>query len=227
MRLWMAAAEHAQVIFDIGANTGVFSLAAQTINPGAKVIAFEPFPRFHDQLQKNVKLNKYEIICERAAISDVKGVAEFYFPEEGAGNIYSASLSEAHYKDHNSSRSEKILVDVINLKSYIETMDVKAIDLIKIDAEGNDVNVLRGMGDYLNKFAPDILIEVHSDEVGREIQSLLNEKYYVYYNIDENRGASREKNITKSKGLNYFVCKRETAVKLKLRISWNIDSADS
>ena len=218
MKLWMQAAQYAQVVFDVGANTGVFSLVAQSMNDKATVVAFEPFPRFFNLLKKNILLNRYNIVAEMKAISDNNGNAEFYFPEEGTGNIYSASLSSTHYNIHNSSESSKILVDVCNLKTYIETAGIKRIDLLKIDAEGNDIKVLKGMGDYIQKFWPDILVEVHSDETGKEIQDLLKGVDYVFYNIDEKDEPVYEKSIRKSAGLNYFICKRETAKRLNLSL---------
>ena len=219
MKLWMQAALYAEVILDVGANTGVFALVGKSMNNKATVIAFEPFPRFFNLLKKNIVLNRYNIIAEMKAVSDNNGKAEFYFPEEGTGNIYSASLSSEHYNVHNSSESSKIFVDVCNLETYIETNDINRIDLMKIDAEGNDIKVLKGMGKYLKKYRPDILVEVHSDEIGKEMQDLVKECDYVYYNIDEKNEPVLEKRIHKSAGLNYFICKRETAEKLKLNLA--------
>src|SRR5436305_6739082 len=53
LRIWSELCTQADCIVDIGANTGVFALLAKTINPKARVIAFEPVARVFQKLVKN------------------------------------------------------------------------------------------------------------------------------------------------------------------------------
>src|SRR5205085_1739141 len=61
--LWLKLCKQADVVFDIGANTGVYALMANTINPQSKIFAFEPVHKVFQKLKNNVELNKYEITC--------------------------------------------------------------------------------------------------------------------------------------------------------------------
>ena len=46
------------VIFDIGANTGIFALVSGAANPKARIFAFEPVSRVFEKLKGNVALNE-------------------------------------------------------------------------------------------------------------------------------------------------------------------------
>src|SRR5713101_2751945 len=50
LRIWRRLARHAHSILDIGANTGVYSLAAKCVNPAATIVAFEPVERVYRRL---------------------------------------------------------------------------------------------------------------------------------------------------------------------------------
>jgi FkbM family methyltransferase len=91
--LWKNACRFSQTILDIGANTGLYSLIAKTVNPGTQVYAFEPLPSFNAALRKNIRLNGFDVEVVEQAVSDFIGTAEFYAPQRGQGNLYSSSLS--------------------------------------------------------------------------------------------------------------------------------------
>jgi FkbM family methyltransferase len=183
--LWQKACQFSHTILDIGANTGLYSLIAKTINPTAQVYAFEPLPAFNQALKTNVCLNGYDIEVIDQAISDFIGTAEFYAPQRGQGNPYSSTLSMAHYKNHQTSTPIIHQVQVTTLDTFIQAYSLHSVDLVKIDAEGQDANVLKGFLQGLQQFQPDFIVEVQSDEIGQEIQNLLTPEQYVYFNIDE------------------------------------------
>ena len=51
--IWAKLSETSNSIFDIGANTGIYSLLSKSINPNSKVYAFEPINRIFDKLEIN------------------------------------------------------------------------------------------------------------------------------------------------------------------------------
>ena len=57
LRCWQAAAQGAKVVLDVGANAGIYSLAALAIQPDATVHAFEPTPEIAARLPATAKLN--------------------------------------------------------------------------------------------------------------------------------------------------------------------------
>src|SRR5258705_11326726 len=81
LKLWKELCKSSDVIFDIGSNTGIYSLLAKTVNKNAKVYAFEPVKRVYDKLLKNINLNRYHIETFEIAISNYSGKATIYDTE--------------------------------------------------------------------------------------------------------------------------------------------------
>jgi FkbM family methyltransferase len=214
--LWKNACRSSQTILDIGANTGLYSLIAKTINPSSQVYAFEPLPSFNQALKENIRLNHYDIQVIDQAVSNFIGTAEFYVPQRGQGNLYSSSLSLEHYENHQKSTPIVHQVQVTTLDTFVEEQGIQSVDLVKIDAEGQDANVLKGFVNSMQRFHPDFIVEVQSDEIGQEIQTLLPPDQYLYFNIDEVSGLKRADTLQRKYWLNFWICKAETAQKLNL-----------
>lgn len=210
--LWIELCKISNCIMDIGANTGLYSLIAKTVNPGAKVYAFEPVKRVYDKLRSNAGLNKYDIVCEQLAVSSYCGKGVIY--DQDIEHIYSVCVNKNIMPF--TVDVIKTEIDTISLEAYIKNKNIPKVDLMKIDVETHEAEVLKGMGDYLRQMRPVILIEVLNNEVGKKIEEILDGKNYLYFNIDEKAGLSRAGHITKSKAYNYLICDKETAQRLKL-----------
>lgn len=216
--VWMKAAHFARGVLDIGANSGLFSLLAQRVNPDAHVLSFEPLPMFYEILSANIKINDFPIQLSPVAISNYVGTSSFYVPQENQGNIYSSSLSKEHFEAHQLTKPIQLNVTVETIDHFMEKNNVNIhVDLVKIDAEGHDFEVVDGMRNTISKFYPDFLIEIHSDEVARKIMDVLSPDRYSYFTIDETTGLRRQARLSKSDGLNCFVCKHENVSKFAIR----------
>ena len=215
--LWRRCAKNARTIVDIGANTGLFAIVAKATNKKSVVLAFEPLPMFADVLKRNAAHNGLDIRLVRAAVSSTEGRAEFFVPEELAGNIYSSSLSREHYDRHQQSAARVFDVQVLSFDAYAANHDIRHVDLVKIDAEGHDVMVLQGMAGILARDTPDCLIEIQSDEEGEKMMPFFDPARYAYYNLSETAGPQRAERLRRSETVNFFVCKHETAGLLSLR----------
>ena len=88
--------------------------------------------------------------------------------------------------------------------------------MIKIDVETHKAEVLEGFSNYLHKFNPTILIEILNDEVRTNVQKIVSNMGYLYFNIDENAGIRQVTSITKSDYYNYLLCMPEMAKELSL-----------
>lgn len=211
--LWTKLVKNANVIFDVGANTGIYSLIAKSLKPEARVYAFEPVERVFQKLEFNNRLNNFDIVCFDEALSNADGEAIIYdMPTE---HIYSVTVN----KNINAPDVEVIptKIKVVRLDTFIEQNDVKKIDLMKIDVETHEAEVLEGMGKYLNEFRPAMLIEILNDEVGRKVENLIGDLNYLYFNLDENSGSIRKvEKISKSDYYNYLLCDRKIAENLGL-----------
>lgn len=156
------------VVVDVGANIGYFSLLfSQCVGSKGHVYSYEPVPQLAAALQSNAELNKFkQITLSNLALSDHGGQAIFYVgPKDNSG------LSSLRPP-----RSSSAILNV-NLARFDEIFShAENVSLIKIDVEGAELAVLRGMEKYLLKKLPNILVEVTSqflNEMGDSEQSLL------------------------------------------------------
>jgi FkbM family methyltransferase len=195
LKLWIKLCERSNVILDIGANTGIYSLVAKTVNPRAVVHAFEPHPMFYDFLCKNISLNQFDIAAHRKAISDSDGIIQI--------------------EDYSGEQSS-ISVESQRLDSFIEQHQTGKIDLIKIDVESHEPLLMEGFRKYLSQYKPVMLIEILNDEVAARISQYVQDIGYLYFNIDERGSVRQTTDITKSDFYNYLFCDRETALALGL-----------
>lgn len=122
------------VFADVGANIGYFSLvAARSVGAGGEVHAFEPDDEHFDLLTRNIKQNGYQnIFPVKKAVSDKSGVARFYRDPK---NMCAHSLAKKE-------GGEVSNVETIPLDEYFKN---KQVDIAKIDVEGFEPAVLRGM----------------------------------------------------------------------------------
>lgn len=211
--IWKQLVAKADVIFDIGANTGVYSLIAKSLNPNAKVYAFEPVKRVYKKLLINNELNHFDIISLNVAASNIDGKAIIY--DAPTEHVYSVTVNRNMTEPD--SNAVAVEIDVTRLDTLIEKMSIPKIDLMKIDVETHEAEVLEGLGRYLNQFRPTMLIEILTDEVGERVESLLKDKNYLYFNIDEATDSVRRvPTITKSDYYNYLVCSKAVATELNL-----------
>lgn len=209
MRLWVELSKEAKVIFDIGANTGVYSLVAKSVNPSAELHAFEPIKRVYEKLVNNIGLNKYEIHTNLMAVSSATGEGFFY--DSGDEHLLSVTINQEINTD-----GVKQKVNLTSLDDYTRLNQIQHIDLIKIDVETHEPDVIRGFKEGLSKWKPTLLIEVLSDEVADELQPMLNNLGYFYFNIDEKGNILRQDKLTKSGYYNFLVCQPSIAAKLGL-----------
>jgi FkbM family methyltransferase len=210
--LWKTLCEKSFVIFDIGANTGVYSLLAKAVQPDAKVYAFEPVKRVYEKLNNNIRLNNYDILATEKAISNYTGEACIY--DLDSEHIYSVTVNKNMIEEQ--AASLKTMIQTVTLNDFIKINNIPKIDLIKIDVETHEPEVLEGFNEYLSIFKPTMLIEILNDEVGKKVNQLVSNLDYYYFNIDELNGIRQVEKISKSDYYNYLICTKEIAKELNL-----------
>lgn len=206
LKIWKDLSAKSNVIFDIGANTGVYSLIAKTVNKNASVYAFEPFPAICKTLTRNADLNQYDIHCNCTAVSNYKGEGLIY---SGNPNFaYSVTVNKNLWADE---KAIKIPINTTTLKDYIEEQNIGRIDLMKIDVETHEPEVMEGFAGYFSKFKPIILIEILNEEVAKRLSVFFPKDCFEFYNIDEQKGIIRVSKLTKSELFNFLVVPNEKA----------------
>lgn len=187
---WMKLAKQAEVIFDVGANVGLYSLAAAASNPSATIHAFEPTPEVMERFQTNIALNQCQhVIANPLAVGQRTGEIFLHFSggEDGTneGMNYVSPVS-----DQVSDR----IVNMTSLDDYCQQRQIDSISLMKVDIEGYEHSALCGAEQLLARSAIHcIFMELNSWAVERsghtlsEITALLSDHNYQFYEIREDR----------------------------------------
>lgn len=226
LEVWTVLAEKSNIIFDIGANTGIYSLLSAKVNPSAKIYAFEPNPVNSRRLKKNIGLNDCKNIFHfEAAVGDAESDIKFSVPANDEISLVSSavgSFSESFFNI----KYKEIEVPQMTLDAFVEQENILNIDLIKIDVEYYELNVLKGAFKTLTEQSPAILCEVFMYEVlagdkpdsnlvgsisktqAKDIQEFMSELGYYFYAVG-NRGLLRVDNLLSNAdgGRNYVFTK--------------------
>lgn len=136
---------------DVGANVGYFSLLASSIvGARGKVFSVEASPSIYRKLEQNIALNKCgNIQSFNVAASDVEGMLSIYL---GNADNLGATTTVASVAD----KGAQVLEAVIPARPLPEIIGVDNLlraRLIKIDVEGAESSVIRGIGALLGQFS--------------------------------------------------------------------------
>ena len=204
LSIWIELAKKSSVIFDIGANTGIFSLLAKGFNPSAKIYGFEPQPNICKCFSKQIALNHFDIKAFQLALSNENGSTKFYNYgfDTFNSNTTAGSLNQEF---RNLVTQQAIDVETIRLEDFLKREKILQIDLIKLDVETFEPQVLEGAGDSLKILQPIILIEIQSDEVGKKVQDLLTPMQYDIYNINETKGLVKVEKLIDQEFKNHLI----------------------
>ncbi len=206
LRLWARLASRANTIFDIGANTGAYALAAKAVNPQARVFAFEPVVSIAGRLKSNIELNGFDIEIVQAGVSSTSGEAVMYIPS--TDHSYSASLNVDMLSGQDN--LVETMIQTVRIDAFVKDRQLPSADLFKIDTEKHEVDVLSGFGDVIKKFRPAVLIEILDHDLGRKIEPFFSDLHYVFYEIIEGKEVRRIVSLGTSSN-NYLLCPNEYA----------------
>ncbi len=170
-------------VFDIGANIGSSAIVLKKVLNGNKLHCFEPDPDNFQQLVKNTG-NSSMIVYNLKGVSDSPKALELWInPDNPADNrIVNEDLRQAQKVN------KKIKIDCVSIDSYT----TKAISFVKIDVQGYEEEVFKGMEktfssnedmSILFEYAPMI-----SSEMGFQVFNLieiLERKKYKFYYFDK------------------------------------------
>ncbi len=165
-------------VWDIGANIGFYTaLFSDAVGEKGRVVAFEPSPLNHQQLQEAMK-GRRNISLLPWALGDLDGTVSFQQGEDDLG----ATSRVVSNSVENEPGGES--VRVVRGDDLVHRGDVPPPNVVKIDTEGWELHVLRGMKDILKSPALRLLcIEVHFGLLAqqgtgggpREVESILHE----------------------------------------------------
>ncbi len=169
------------VVVDIGANIGYYSLMAAEKVTAGRIYSFEPVTKNLGKIERNISLNKFTVIHPiQTAISNVSGSTTIYISADD-----NSGMSGLRTAENFSGQSET--VKCLTLDEAVIEYNLPKINLIKIDVEGSEVNVLKGMMKIITEQKPIILIEVlavtlsmYNEQIETIYKTLFANKYISY-----------------------------------------------
>ena len=182
-------------IFDVGANDGTDGLAIALNNKEFFVHAFEANPylvkkisilKRKIEIRKGIKIKNYKI--HSCAVSDKKRNAIFNISVNNSVtslNKLSKNLDKSWpgYKNCIFKVEKKIKVKVIKSDDFINKNKIKRIRYLRIDTQGNDLNVLKGLNTHINK------VKEGSPHI---VDSLLKKEINLVINTTKTQGSVRD-----------------------------------
>lgn len=156
------------VLWDVGANVGAYSLFAAKLVSDATVIAFEPYIPTFAHLWENIALNGLakQIVPICVALSDKTAIGELGIRDPRAGSSEHV-LGGKDFKAFQPSVA-------ISGDAALAVLGVSPPTLIKVDVDGYEIHVLKGMSSFLeNAMIRSCLIEVQRGKTEEPVDTLM------------------------------------------------------
>ncbi len=150
------------VFLDVGANIGWYTLrVAQMVGPEGLVLAVEPSPDNFAVLKENIKLNHLSnVTALNLAAWDRDADLDLILAKTCTGHTFKRAWANSGKPwSCFSERPVTVRVPARRLDDVLQEQNVTRVDWVKIDVEGAEAEVLRGLRKTLTRFHPRILVE--------------------------------------------------------------------
>jgi FkbM family methyltransferase len=158
-------------VVDVGAAVGMYSATWSPLC--RRVYSYEAVPAVFTQLQKTA-LNHPNMMVINKAVSDFVGTSEFWVDTKRLSNSSFRKLLDS---------SQKIEVETTKL----DVEDVGEVCLLKVDVEGNELDVLKGAEMLIEKQKPILMVEIYppfnNGPVADTFKHLFDRGYSAHYNL--------------------------------------------
>jgi FkbM family methyltransferase len=176
------------VILDIGANVGAHTLQfASLTGPHGKVLAFEPTEFAFHKLQSNIQLNPR--LSQRILANQIMLVAS---PRDNVASEVYASWPLTRNGDQHEGHAGRLMPTTNSrastLDDFLTVWDVPKVDFIKIDVDGNEIDIFQGARSLFSRCRPLLVMELaphHFDEKGRNFDELIEIVRNMNYSIND------------------------------------------
>ena len=200
-----------QKVIDIGANYGVYALSmANKVGPSGHVWAFEPATSTAEFLAAGIAANRFsQVTLERSALSNARGSARLSLNQNSELNALVRGPSAGDASE---------AVPLVTLDDRLEAYGWRDIEFVKIDAEGEESNILKGGKRFFTELSPLIEYEIKAGaEVHMELVSAFDRMGYQSYRLVPGLDLLVPFDLaatTDAYLLNLFCCKPDRAARL-------------
>lgn len=175
--------EPGDVFFDVGANIGFFTLvASRFVGDRGGLYAFEARASIAKSAEKNFRRNGLDAIVIPVAVGDSNGTTTLLVAEHPGGSTIEQSKAVTTLRVQS--------VDLVTLDHLVESGRVRVPDVVKIDVEGAEPAVVRGMHSTLERHRPIVLFELDDAELSKverqyvDMQTMFSEVGYLCERLD-------------------------------------------
>jgi FkbM family methyltransferase len=200
-------------IFDVGAHIGLFSLFAHQRQSDIRIFAFEPASTSYQALCKNLSLHNVQATALNYGLSSTSSILPFvFFPYmSGMSGLFADPQKEKeafkagirHWMQEDElepilacdldklietffAQSSRPMCQFKTLSEAIHENNVEHIDLLKIDVEGNEFEVLKGVQEQDWPKIEQVVAEIHSRSLlDQVIRHLVERGYTITIEVEE------------------------------------------
>jgi len=160
-RLFGDFLEEGMTVVDVGANLGYYVLhEKRVVGDRGTIVAVEPAPRNVELLRRNLRSNGL------GGVHVVVGAIGDY---DGEGSLYLSNRSNWHsMTPTDRSQTRAVRVEVFTLDALVERLGLPRVDFVRMDLEGYETAVIRGMLRTIRAHRPKLAMELHPPKAGAE-----------------------------------------------------------
>jgi FkbM family methyltransferase len=133
-------------LLDVGANIGYYALMLSAMSHAAPILCFEPEPDNLLELRRNVALNGLSgrVRVYPVALGEAEGITDL---QRGMNSMVIEAPSASSIK--------------VEIVTFDDSFPEQPVSFTKIDVEGHELSVIKGMRKTLERDSPNIFVEVH------------------------------------------------------------------
>jgi FkbM family methyltransferase len=165
-----------EAVIDIGANYGVYTLSmARAVGPTGSVLAFEPASATASMLEASVAANGYShVTVRRSAVSAVAGTGQLTVGEHSELNALARDTPAGAVES----------VPLVTLDDCLREYGWTQVDFVKIDAEGEERNILQGGERFFSQLSPLVEYEIKAGtELHLDLVEAFTQRGYSSYRL--------------------------------------------
>ena len=155
------------VVFDVGAHAGQFAKLFASLAPEGRVYAIEPGSYARSILRVAIWARRIvNVAILPVALGAAPGLVRLLTPVKASGAL-GFGLSHLGQPEERWARVAAELVAQTTIDSLAETLALVRLDFIKADIEGNEMRLLEGAMQSLERFRPRLLLELSGTQLAR------------------------------------------------------------
>lgn len=160
LRIAAKLLQPSDVIFDVGANIGEFSVFAAKRAPQGRLHAFEPMEKLSATVRGNLEANHFRNAhVHQVGFSTGSADIPIYRTTSRGGDGAINNGLNSLYAGNGLDVAE--IIKVVAMDEWCDQWKIAKLDLIKMDVEGAEMSALRGGADTIRRFKPAMIVEIN------------------------------------------------------------------